>query len=50
VIAAFGVFVAAIHTLVPLLGNTGLWISAALFLGCRGLFLHLAFPRLLRTL
>ena len=50
VIGAFAVFIAALYTLMPLLGNTGLWISAALFLGCRGLFLHLAFPRLLRTL
>jgi MATE family multidrug resistance protein len=50
VIAAFAVFIATLYTLVPLIGNTGLWISAAMFLGCRGLFLHLAFPRLLRTL
>ena len=50
VLAGFAVFIATLYTLMPLLGNSGLWISAAMFLGCRGLLLHLAFPRLLRTL
>jgi Na+-driven multidrug efflux pump len=32
----------------PVLGNTGLWIAFMTFLGCRGLLLHLYFPRVLR--
>lgn len=50
VIAAFAVFLALLYTLMPLYGNAGLWIAVAGFLGCRGLLLHLLFPKLLRII
>ena len=50
VIASFVVFLGVLHTLMPLYGNAGLWIAVAAFLGCRGLLLHLLFPRLLRMI
>jgi MATE family multidrug resistance protein len=50
VMLSFGVFLVALYTLMPLLGNTGLWLAVAAFLGCRGLFLHLVFPKVLRTI
>jgi len=42
-------FVILAHVLMPLLGNTGLWLSLAVFLSLRGLTLHLLYPRLLRA-
>jgi len=50
VIVSFVAFLAALYTLMPLLGNTGLWLAVATFLGCRGLLLHLFFGRVLRTI
>jgi MATE family multidrug resistance protein len=50
VIVSFAVFLVLLYTLMPLYGNTGLWIAVAAFLGCRGLLLHLLFPHLLRTI
>jgi multidrug resistance protein, MATE family len=50
VIVSFAVFLVLLYTLMPLYGNTGLWIAVAGFLGCRGLLLHLLFPHLLRTI
>ncbi len=50
VIVAFAVFLALLYTLMPIYGNAGLWIAVAAFLGCRGLLLHLLFPRLVRTI
>jgi len=50
VIVSFIAFLAVLYTLMPLLGNTGLWISVATFLGCRGLLLHVFFPRVFRTI
>jgi MATE family multidrug resistance protein len=47
-IVSFLMFLAALYTLMPVLGNTGLWIAFMTFLGCRGLLLHLYFPRVLR--
>ena len=49
-IASFAVFLAALFTLMPLLGNAGLWIAVAGFLIGRGLLLHLFFPRVLRAI
>jgi len=49
-IASFAVFLAALYTLLPLLGNAGLWIAVAGFLSGRGLLLHWFFPRVLRTI
>jgi MATE family multidrug resistance protein len=48
--ASFACFLLAIYTLVPMLGNTGLWLAVMTFLGFRGLLLHLWFPRMLRGL
>ena len=50
VILSFLAYVALLFTLVPLYGNTGLWVAVAVFLGLRGLLLHLLYPALLRTL
>ena len=50
VVAAFGAFLLALWMLTPLYGNTGIWIAVAVFLGLRGLLLHLAFPSMARTL
>jgi multidrug resistance protein, MATE family len=49
VILSFAVYVAILFTLVPVYGNTALWIAIATFLGLRGLLLHLLYPALLRT-
>lgn len=50
VIISFAIFVTALYTLMPLLGNTGLWIAVACFLTFRGLLLHLLFPQVLKTI
>ena len=44
-IMSFLTFLILLYTLMPAYGNTGLWIAVAAFLGCRGLLLHLFFPR-----
>ena len=49
VMLSFAIFLAVLYALMPLLGNHGLWIAIAAFLGCRGLLLHLLYPHLLRT-
>lgn len=49
-IASFAVFLVLIYTLLPLLGNAGLWIAVGGFLTGRGVLLHLFFPRVLRTI
>jgi MATE family multidrug resistance protein len=50
VIASFIAFLAALYTLMPLLGNAGLWLAAGTFLACRGVLLHLYLPRVLRAI
>lgn len=50
VIASFIAFLIALYVLTPLLGNAGLWLAVATFLGCRGLLLHLFFPRVLQAI
>ncbi len=50
VILSFIAYVALLYVLVPLYGSTGLWIALAVFLGLRGILLHLLFPALLRTI
>ena len=50
VIVSFVAFLVALYALMPLLGNVGLWAAVAIFLGFRGLLLHLCFPRLLRAI
>jgi len=49
VIVSFGVFLVVLYTLTPLIGNAGLWLAVSSFLACRGLLLHLFFPRMLQT-
>ncbi len=48
-LASFAIFLVALYTLMPLLGNAGLWLAVMGFLTGRGLLLHLSFPRMLRT-
>jgi MATE family multidrug resistance protein len=50
VIVSFAVFLATLYTSTPLLGNAGLWLAVGSFLACRGLLLHLLFPRMLQML
>ncbi len=50
VIASFVIFVVLLYTLMPLIGNAGLWIAVAGFLAGRGVLLHVFFPRLLRNI
>ena len=50
VILSFAVYVALLFTLVPVYGNTALWIALATFLGLRGLLLHLLYPALQRAI
>lgn len=49
-IMSFLTFLILLYTLMPAYGNTGLWISVTAFLGCRGLLLHLFFPRVVRSI
>jgi len=49
VMLAFAAYLLALYTLMPLYGNTGLWISLGVFLSLRGLLLHLLYPALLGT-
>jgi len=50
VIASFAIFLTLIYTLLPLIGNAGLWFAVGGFLVGRGVLLHLFFPRVLRTI
>ena len=48
VVIAFLVFLATLHLLVPVLGNTGLWMALMTYLGARGLLLHASVRLVLR--
>jgi MATE family multidrug resistance protein len=50
VIASFVLFLILLYTLMPLIGNAGLWIAVGGFLAGRGVLLHVFFPRVLRTI
>ena len=50
VMASFALFLAALYTLMPLIGNAGLWMAVMGFLAGRGVLLHVFFPRVLRTI
>ena len=50
VMLSFAAYIVLLYVLVPLLGNTGLWIALTVFLGLRGILLHLVFPALLHTI
>ncbi len=47
---SFAVFLILLYSLMPVIGNTGLWTAVAAFLAGRGILLHLFFPRVLRTI
>jgi MATE family multidrug resistance protein len=49
-LASFAVFLLLLYTLMPLIGNTGLWIAVGGFLVGRGVLLHMFFHRVLRTI
>jgi MATE family multidrug resistance protein len=49
VIAAFVAFIVVLHVATPIYGNMGVWIAVTVFLGMRGLLLHLFFARTLRA-
>ncbi len=48
-IAAFMLFLVLLYGLLPLIGNHALWIAVGGFLTGRGLFLHLSYPRMMRS-
>jgi MATE family multidrug resistance protein len=50
VIVSFAAFALLLYTLSPAYGNTAIWIAVTVFLGLRGVLLHLFFPRVLRTI
>ena len=50
VMASFVIFLTLLYTLMPLIGNAGLWIAVGGFLTGRGALLHVFFPRVLRTI
>ena len=50
VMASFALFLIVLYTLMPLIGNAGLWVAVMGFLAGRGVLLHVFFPRVLRTI
>jgi len=42
-------YLAALYAFIPVVGNHGLWLALAVFLGIRGLTLNRLYPALLRT-
>lgn len=50
VIASFIGFLIVLHFGVPVFGNAGLWAAVAMFLGVRGLLLHLFLRRVVRAI
>jgi MATE family multidrug resistance protein len=50
VMASFVLFLLLLYTLLPLLGNTALWIAVGGFLLGRGVLLHVFLPRVLRMM
>lgn len=50
VILSFVAYIVLLYALVPVYGNVGLWIAFAVFLGVRGILLHLLYPALLRSI
>lgn len=50
VVTSFAAFLAVLHVAVPLFGNAGLWAALTVFLGLRGVLLHLFMPRLVRDI
>jgi len=50
VLTSFAAFVAVLQGAVPAFGNAGLWAALTVFLGVRGLLLHLFLPRVIRDI
>ncbi len=50
VMLSFIAYIVLLYALVPVYGNVGLWIAVAVFLGLRGILLHLLFPALLSSI
>jgi multidrug resistance protein, MATE family len=50
VLLSFMVFLLVLHLAMPVFGNAGLWGALAVFLGLRGVLLHLFMPRVLREI
>ncbi|MDP1674195.1 MAG: MATE family efflux transporter [Burkholderiales bacterium] len=50
VLLSFMVFLLVLHLAMPLFGNAGLWGALAVFLGLRGVLLHLFMPRVLKSI
>jgi len=50
VMASFVIFLTLLYTLMPSIGNAGLWIAVGGFLAGRGVLLHVFLPRVLRTI
>jgi MATE family multidrug resistance protein len=50
VMVSFAAFAVLLYALSPAYGNTAIWIAVTVFLGLRGVLLHLFFPRVLRTI
>ena len=48
-IIAFAAFLAGVQLLPQIMGNHGLWLAIALFMGFRGTGLMLAYPKLARA-
>jgi MATE family multidrug resistance protein len=49
-IVSFLVFLLLLYALMPAYGSTGLWVALTVYLGSRGLLLHLFLPRVLRAI
>lgn len=50
VLLSFLAFLLVLHFAMPLFGNAGLWGALAVFLGLRGVLLHLLMPRVLQSI
>jgi Na+-driven multidrug efflux pump len=50
VLVSFAAVALLLYALSPTYGNTAIWIAVTVFLGLRGVLLHLFFPRVLRTI
>jgi MATE family multidrug resistance protein len=46
---SLAVFLILLYTLMPFFGNVGIWTALTVFLGMRGLTLHLFYPALMRA-
>ncbi|MEO2006168.1 MAG: MATE family efflux transporter [Candidatus Poribacteria bacterium] len=49
-LVALGVFLVAVHTLVPLLGNHGLWLALMVYMLARACVLAAFYPRIVRQI